>query len=374
MQWQGVAHSNPNARSADAGMMCAMPTPAPSSPSTSSRRRLVLFGLLFVVFTALGAWAVFDQFAGREVRFDHRLLAPHVLAAAAALLAVYFLADGLRLHYALRALGHSIPPRAMARLVFMNIFFSNVTPMATGGGFAQVWFLREHGVPVGHATAATTLRTVLATLTIFIATPLFLTFGAPSDGQALLARIAPILAVLVTAYVLFFAVVVLRTRWLITPLGRALGGVRRAGLLGTRRHWRLQRALRREMRRFAASFGELISAPLHLIALTVGSSLLFLACLFSFPALLVSAFGHDVPWLTTAGLALVTTFVMYFAPTPGAAGISEGVFGGFFSSVLGPSELVLVTLSWRFLTIHLGMLIGLVLLGRQLAHSATEKP
>lgn len=352
--------------------MPAMNTPSRHPIDSSPRRRLALFGLLFVVFSAAGAWAVFDQFAGREFVFDRRLIAPPVLAAAAGLLVLYFVADGLRLHYTLRALGHSIPPAAMVRLVFVNLFFSNVTPMATGGGVAQVWVLREHGVPVGRATAATTLRTVLATAVIFIATPLFLAFGAPTDGQALLARIAPILAVLVTLYVLFFVVVVLRTRWLVLPLGSSLGGLRRLGLIGARRHWRLQLALRREVQRFAGSFGDYLSGPARLVALSVGSTLLFLACLFSFPALLVGAFGHDTAWLTTAGLALVTTFVMYFAPTPGAAGISEGVFGAFFANVLGPGELVLVTLAWRFLTIHLGMIIGLLLLGRRLARGARE--
>lgn len=344
--------------------------PTGQAPPSSPRRRLAYFGLFFVVLTAAGAWAVFDHFAGRSVAFDRRLLAPSVLAAAAVLLALYFLTDGLRLHYTLRALGHRIPTAAMARLVFVNIFFSNVTPMATGGGIAQVWLLREQGVPIGRATAATTLRTVLATAAIFVATPLFLMFGTPSDGHALLARVAPVLAVLVTLYVLFFAVVVLRTRWLIAPLGGSLAALRRIGLVGARRHRRLQFALRREVLRFARSFGDYLSGPPHLVALSVVCTLLFLACLFSFPALLVGALGHDTAWLTTAGLALVTTFAMYFAPTPGAAGISEGVFGAFFADVLGPEQLVLVTLAWRFLTIHLGMLIGLALLGRRLAANA----
>jgi hypothetical protein len=317
---------------------------------------------------------VFDQFAGREVAFDRRLLAPSVLAATGALLALYFTADGLRLHFTLRALGHSIPPAAMARLVFVNLFFSNVTPMATGGGVAQVWMLREHGVPVGRATAATTLRTVLASAVIFVGTPLFLLWGAGSGGAALLGRIAPVLAVLVALYVLFFAVVVLRTRWLVAPLGGSLAGLHRFGVVGARRHRRLQFALRRELLRFARSFGEYLSGPPQLVAASVASTLLFLVCLFSFPALLVGALGHDIAWLTTAGLALVTTFVMYFAPTPGAAGISEGVFGAFFTDLLGPGELVLVTLAWRFLTIHLGMLAGLALLGRRLAAHARNAP
>ena len=67
---------------------------------------------------------------------------------------------------------------------------------------------------------------------------------------------------------------------------------------------------------------------------------------------------------------MVTTFIMYFAPTPGASGISEGVFGSFFNDILANNHLLLVTFSWRFLTIYLGMLLGLFILQRYLVQSA----
>jgi uncharacterized membrane protein YbhN (UPF0104 family) len=53
---------------------------------------------------------------------------------------------------------------------------------------------------------------------------------------------------------------------------------------------------------------------------------------------------------------------MYFAPTPGAAGIAEGVFGAFFSTMLSADHLLLVILAWRFLSIYLGMLIGMCIM------------
>jgi uncharacterized membrane protein YbhN (UPF0104 family) len=73
-------------------------------------------------------------------------------------------------------------------------------------------------------------------------------------------------------------------------------------------------------------------------------------------------------------LLVVTTFIMYFSPTPGASGISEGVFGSFFSDILAPSHLLLVIVAWRFLTIYLGMLIGLVIMQRQLIQQRRAEP
>lgn len=80
----------------------------------------------------------------------------------------------------------------------------------------------------------------------------------------------------------------------------------------------------------------------------------------------MASLDYDVDYLVSVGLMVVTTFIMYFSPTPGASGISEGVFGSFFSGILTPGHLLLVTISWRVLTIYTGMLIGLILMQKGL--------
>jgi uncharacterized protein (TIRG00374 family) len=337
-----------------------------SYQSNTSANRLALFTLTFILMTAAGLYAVYDQFAGRSLDFDSRLVAPGTLAAVAALLLVYFSADGLRLHFTLRALGHRLPLPAIARLVFINLFFSNVTPMATGGGFAQIWYLQNHGVPLGRATAATTIRTVLAVIFIFSLTPVFLLTLDAFKGESLAGDLGPVLALLIILYLGFFLVALFRARWLIGPLTAALRLMRRLHLISATRHRRWQFKARREMLRFSVSFGHYLRGPKLFVGLSVVFTAVFLLSLFSFPALLMWALDYDVDYLISLGLLVVTTFVMYFSPTPGASGISEGIFGSFFRDILGSGHLVLITLAWRFITIYLGMLIGLIVLQREL--------
>ena len=75
---------------------------------------------------------------------------------------------------------------------------------------------------------------------------------------------------------------------------------------------------------------------------------------------------YSVDYVMSVGLLVVTTFVMYFSPTPGASGISEGVFGSFFRDILSGNHLILFIVCWRLLTIYLGMIIGLVVLQKEL--------
>lgn len=329
-------------------------------------KRLVMFGLLFIALTVAGVAVVYELFAQRSFQFDMRLLHPGTVLTAIALLLVYHASDGLRLHYTLRALGYRLPLAVIVRLVFINLFFSNITPMATGGGIAQVWYIQRQGVPVGRATAATTIRTVLAVAFIFSLAPLLLLFLDVLQGRPVLDGTRLPLTLFVMTYLGFFAVVLFRTRWLIGPLSLLLAGLRRLHLVNAVRHRRWQFKARRELLRFARSFGEYLAGrPLH-VALSILFTAIFLFSLFSFPALLINALDYEVSYAVTLGLMVVTTFIMYFAPTPGGSGISEGVFGTLFSNILDGTHLILVIVIWRFLTIYLGMLIGLILFQREL--------
>lgn len=332
----------------------------------TSWRRLGVFSLIFLAMTAAGIYAVYDRFAERSFEFDSRLASPGIVVAALALLAVYFLSDGLRLHYTLRALGHKLPFRKLFKLVFINLFFSNVTPMATGGGFAQIWYLTRHGVPVAGATAATTIRTLLAVAFIFSLTPMFVLNLDALDGHSWSTAVITTLVVLVCGYLGFFAILLFKTRWLIAPLSGLVYLLHAGHLINEGRHAHWQFRLRRELLRFTRCFNDYRQGrPLHIL-LSIACTAVFLLSLFSFPALLIYGLGYQVDYLVTLGLLVVTTLIMYFAPTPGASGISEGVFGNFFQDILSGNHLVLVTVAWRFLTIYLGMIIGLLMMQREL--------
>lgn len=341
-----------------------------AAPASSNRppnyRRLFLFTLLFIALSLAGVYAVYRQVADQPLSWDDRLLAPKAIAAYLVLLVIYFAADGLRLWFTLRALGERVPLMAMARLVFLNIFVSNVTPMATGGGFAQVWFLQRRGVAIGTAMTATTIRTVLAVLFIFIATPVLLLTLPGAESAAKQSSLVPTLIGCVVLYLSFFAVLLLRPTWLARPLLLVLKLLRSVHLINAKRQRRWRRALVRELGHFAQGFRRYFSGSVGDILASFMFTAVFLLALFSFPAVLCWTLGYSLDYWIVIGRMVITTFVMYFSPTPGASGIAEGVFGRFFADVLSGSHLILVTVGWRALTIYLGMLIGIFVTQREL--------
>ncbi|MEJ2655805.1 MAG: hypothetical protein P8012_01225, partial [Desulfobacterales bacterium] len=62
---------------------------------------------------------------------------------------------------------------------------------------------------------------------------------------------------------------------------------------------------------------------------------------------------------------VVVTFFMYFAPTPGATGVAEGGYGLLFIQLVQKQDITFLTLSWRFLTIYIGVVIGMIVIYRE---------
>ena len=327
-------------------------------PLAFSARQWLGMAVLFVTLTVLGVLSVYWQVEGVRWQWDSALLAPTFLLAALGLLGVYFAADGLRLWCTLKALGYPIRARDMAQLVFLNIFVSNITPLATGGGVAQVWFLRRHQVPVGKAMTATTIRTVLAILMIFSAAPILWSL-LPELGGSARALIQTGLWLTIGVYALGFMLVLWKTDWLIRASVLMLVGLCRLRLLSVARFEYFKRHWIREMRRFSRGFRQYFSGGWGWVSASVLSTAVFLLALFSFPALIFWALGYDLSYWLSLAKMVITTFIMYFSPTPGGSGIAEGVFGRFFSPDLLTTHLVLAVVVWRALTIYLGMLIGL---------------
>ena len=331
-----------------------------SEPIGGTPRAWLLSILLFLGLTAAGFTALFAFFDGPPPRFDARLVQPTALAYILLFLLVYFSSDGLRLYFVLRTIGSKVKIRETFPLVFINIFFSNVTPLATGGGFAQVWYLQRHGVPVGASVAATSIRTILAMLVIFIAAPAF-HFLQPDASTGELARITmQSLLGVGTLYLIGFILILRRPFWIAAVIGTLLGLTCRFRLIGEKRRDQWVMVVRQETAEFASGFSRFVRGSRSDAIAAVISTLVFLVTLFSFPALLLELLDYDIDWLTVIGTMSIVTFLMYFAPTPGGAGFAELAFAGLMASQMAPADLLLVVFAWRFLVIYLGMAIGMV--------------
>ena len=335
----------------------------------SIRRQILLYLGLTVIFFLLSAaslYFVHRFFSGGNIRFPVELLSSSVIFLLLIMLILYFIFDSLRLYCVIRAVGQDVSFLYIIKLVFVNILISNVTPFAVGGGFVQVYFMQKKGMQIGTATAATSIRTLLAALVLFTLAPVIIWIQPEKFVMFMHKNILYGITFISILYITVFLLLLLRIKIFKQILFRTLLILNRFKLVNNRRVRKVYGRLSNELTVFSNGFNRFIRNNPLWSFLSVISTVMFLLSLFSFSAVLLSIMGYSIPVITVLTLQVVVTFFMYFAPTPGASGIAEGGFGLLFSQMVKPHDITSLIFTWRFLTIYIGMILGIAVLAGEL--------
>lgn len=337
-------------------------------PLQISRRVLGYFGLtaLFFALSFTTLYFVHHYFSEGRLQIPSSLLSFHIIGRLAILLVLYFLADGFRLYCVIRAMGCHIAYRYIIKLVFINIFVSSVTPLATGGGFVQIYFMKQKGMPVGEATAATSIRTILAALILFTLAPVILWVKPNLFHMFFNRNLLYGITWFSCMYLAIFWIILFRIRLAKRWLYRGLYVLNKLKILSRSRFRSIFLKVSYQVDLFADGFKRYFTGNPGWATLSVVSTAFFLLLLFSFSIVLVRALGYKASALTILAFQVVVTFFMYFTPTPGAAGVAEGGYGLLFSQLVRKQDVAPLTLSWRFLTIYVGVVIGLFVIYREI--------
>lgn len=333
-------------------------------PPLPYKRITRYFGLagLFFALSFVTIYFVYHHFSKGQLRIPPNLFSVQVVICLLLLLVLYFVADGLRLYCIIRSMGSRIAFTYILRLVFINIFVSNVTPLATGGGVVQIYFMQQRGMPIGEATAATSIRTMLAALILFTLTPVIL-WSRPALFHVFFHKhILYSIPIISLGYLFFFWLIVFRIRMIKFWLFRGMNLLYSLRILSRLRFRSLYLRISDELDLFSGGVNRYFKGDPAWAILSFVCTAFFLLLLFSFSVVLLKAIGYRIPTSTILVLQVVVTFFMYFAPTPGASGVAEAGYGLLFAQLVQQQDITLLTLSWRFLTIYVGMIIGIVIL------------
>jgi uncharacterized membrane protein YbhN (UPF0104 family) len=268
-----------------------------------------------------------------------------------------------------------------------NVAISILTPSQSGGGPGQIYMLtRRGGVSVGAGLTAT-LISFMGTLVglLLMGAYSMLVSGIGAGGSMLL---APVWTLTVIATALLLGAV-----W--PDLFRiALGGLSRAACrvlrrpeavidwwppetprtgpavdrMDARTAWLadLLYTYRADVRRFLRH-GKACAAAVCLLSVTflLARTLTPYLC-----ARFLGVEGGTLRQIVEAQVALI--FLVFFAPTPGGAGIAEGASLWIMADIVPPGIAPFYTLLWRVSTTYLAALAGFLCLGLALARDASR--
>ena len=321
-----------------------------------SLRRYLLLMIVFVLISVgsvLGISKLFKQ----QINFD--TIQASWLLILACMTLIYILLDGLRFYIILKTLKIELPYLFVVRQAIIGIFVSNVTPFLAGGSIAQIYFLKEHGVPISEAAAATSLRAIMASTFFFVSLPLVVYFN-PELLKTLQISSVKWLPLVSLFYILWTGFIVLIGKYreksmkvinmLIEklPLKETFKPELSDGIDDFLRY--LDLFLRGDKKHLLQSFS---------------ATVVHFMFVFTFSVVILRFYGYIVsPAIVISG-QMLSNFVMYFGFTPGASGFAEGGFAYFFSQIVKEEDLMNIVFLWRTFTVYLATGIGLLLFIRE---------
>lgn len=321
------------------------------------KNSLLYFGLFILISTVSLYYInkIYSQGSNLNIFFSFPTI---IITSIFGLLFFYFIFDALRLYFVLKTLKAEISFWNVYKLVFINIFISNITPLATGGGFAQVYFLQKKGIPMGKSSAAVLIRTLLSATMLFLSVPLIV-FRNQSMLNLLPGNYVFVyLAIFLVLYVLIFYLIIFKVRLIMKLIYKFFYFLKSKHLLSKKSFRKIIRYIFEHLELFSEDVAFFIQGKNIFVFLSFLFTVIFLLAEFSFSYLILKGMGYEIAFSHILTLQILVVFIMYFAPTPGAAGIAEGGYSLLFARFVDKRDLFPLLFYWRFFSKYIGIFIG----------------
>lgn len=239
-----------------------------------------------------------------------------------------------------------------------GIYYSNVTPGATGGQPMEMYCLSKYGVPVGISGSAMAVRFVIFQAVLLIAGALFWVthsgfVASYASGSIWFIVLGYVVNFFSIGMVALMAISKRAVRWVIERCIR----------VGVRFHiCKDPQASREKWENHCQSF-------LNSVQLVTRSPKdVIIQCLIAFAQLLslmlvIIAVYHAFGLSVVSNIELITMGVLLYigasyTPLPGASGAQEGGFAVMFSGIFPDAQLFVALMVWRFSTYYLSIIAG----------------
>lgn len=318
-----------------------------------------ILNIAFIVgtFLMVGYFAI----ASGELRNIGRVLravAPLWLLGAVACFGAHAFIEGASLYVFFRFQKVRVPLKVNLMVGLIGMYYSAITPAATGGQPMQVFSLKKRGVAPGIASSALAVKffcwqcaLLLMGAVAWLISPGLVASSLQKGVWVLVVGfIANSLAV---AAVILLAVARNAVRGVIIFLVNVAAKIRLVkDKARTSSKWDAA------LEDFHASVDILTQHPLQFLVLFV-LSLVQVTALMSAIYFVYRGFGlHETGYGTLLTLQLMLFIAASFTPLPGASGAQEGGFILFLGGFFPPGSRFAALFVWRFITYYLSIIVG----------------
>ena len=311
---------------------------------------LLLGGSLFALFKKTPWAEVLRQIKDANALF---------ILIAVFLMGLFFLCEALSLKQLFGHFQYKTPLRRTYGYALIDFYYSGITPGASGGQPAQIFYMSRDNIEPGIASVSL----LCFNLSYHISALLIGLFGMIHSFDILkghriitLLLIYGLLAQLVL--VVLFSALLIHEKIVKRFLQGLLGLLSHLHLVKRKTHW--EEKINTQISEFKRASTALREKPTLLLK-TVVLTTLHLILFYSIPYLMLRAFHFDVNYLDLLTLQACLQLAMESLPIPGGLGVTEASFLRLYGSLIGGEKIVSILLLSRMISYSLGLISGGIL-------------
>lgn len=308
---------------------------------------------LMAAIVLVTLWMVVGGGRGAQVWAAMKLARWPWLALGALLMLCYTAVEAVQNKMALAAMGHRVPYRHCFQFAAAGFYFSSITPSATGGQPAEVFYMSRRGIPAAHGALAMLLFTIVYQVTM-VGYGLAAWLLSPGVTASLGTGLGVLLGYGLTAMLLLTVGMVALLIWP-EPVERLCRWFLRLGA-----RFRLvkdpakaEAGLESQMEEYARGTELIKGQPLLLVKLLVLAVIQqgarFLITWTVYRALGLTGYGP----VEIVGIQALVSLAVNCLPIPGAVGASEAAFLAACQTVFGADLVAAAMLLSRGLSFYL---------------------
>lgn len=271
---------------------------------------------------------------------------------------LYLFFDAVCLNQFLKRQGNAIPLRKSLLISLLGLYYSNITPGASGGQPMQVYYLKKQSVPIGIGTSALSFKFLCTQLMMVVVGGVLWLLNA----EFVESELGGVKWLIICGFIINGAAIPLM---LCIAFYRHMVQVVCNFIIRMGAKLRLIKDEERARLRMASTLDSYHASILAIsrkpgqIIEQIFFSLLSILSLYSVTVSVYYAFGlSGVPWYKTMTVASLLFLSVSYTPLPGASGAQEGGFLRFYRNIFTGGTKNLALLIWRFFTYYLFLLVG----------------
>lgn len=295
------------------------------------------------------------------------------LLVAFGLVFLFWILDAWKLHSLVFAADEKIRYRFAFLLNWLRYFGCAITPMQSGGGPFQVYFMFRAGIPIGKGVAITLVSTLMTLFQLGLIVPLALLFRPEIlRGRLFLQGVFSYVVVFVLGSWVLVALSLIRPALMKKWAGVLLLLLKRTGFVKPRSVIRILRHIYREIDNYSRNFQLFFSRGFLRFVLAFVISWMQMIAMFSILPCLIWALGLEVNFGEAFLAQALFLFILYFVPTPGASGVAEGGGAAIFAFLVPWNVAGVLAIAWRFFTEYISITMGMIAAVRLIGWGGAE--